>query len=62
MQPARARRCEPVGERLRVGTEVGRRVEASLDEPHDAAVDEIDGGDDIHAVTRTIDRVSMLTR
>ncbi len=42
---------EAVGERLGVGTEVGRRVEAALDEPHDAAVDEIDGGDDVHAVT-----------
>ena len=48
VEPARPCCCEPVGERLRVASEVGRRLEAALDEPHDAAVDEIDGGDDVH--------------
>ncbi len=68
VQPARALRREAVGEGLGVGAEVGRRVEASLDEAHDAAVDEIDGGDDIHALHGTEptgdthDRVSMMTR
>ena len=68
VQPARARGREAVGERLGIGAEVGRRVEAALDEPHDAAVDEIDGGDDVHAPTvpnsfaATCDRVTMLAR
>ncbi len=51
VEPARACRCEPVGERLRVASEVGRGVETSLDEPHDAASSEIDGGDDIQAAS-----------
>ena len=51
VQPARALRREAVGEGFGIGAEVGRRVEASLDEPHDVAVDEIDGGEDIHAFT-----------